>query len=153
MSSVAQLDIRPNQRWRLANGDEVSVDVVEKDQISGAVKKPGYPGGAVAAYVGHRNDFQQATLIAPVWRASIVAPVKGQGVADETLQRLGAIGTVEARSTPRIESATESADATIRGDLAEYVVDLPAVDAENAQEIIEGALRDIKPQNVRVSPI
>lgn len=149
MIADPRLDIRPEQRWRLRSGYEVTVQqVVGEGQIHCAVHPPLLREGArvpsapmpgmVAANTFSVNDFADAELLRPLFRASFGAKVRGQGLEDLVIQALQEIASVERRGTPRIDTGTN----VIHGDHAEYVVELAAPDREAAEAIIAEKLGD-----------
>lgn len=148
MSQQQTPDVRPGQRWRFPNGDEVTVSEVRGDgHVSAGSSLAGFspiegrsPGlsGAVAALETYISKFEDAVLLAPRWRADFLAKVRGQGVADAVLQRLNTVSTVGSRGTPRVDSATN----VLHGDHAGYVVELAAPDKEAAYEALAEVLGD-----------
>jgi hypothetical protein len=155
MDQSPDLDLRPGQRWRFANGSEVSISKVEGDYVSGALNalvsvggSPTGPSGMVAGYEGHRNDFQGAEMLVPRWRAKLEATVEGENVRDVSFQLLQGVATVERRSTPVLKSEQNA----VRGDLAFYEAELVAVDAEVAEQTICEALGE-RLHSITVKPI
>jgi hypothetical protein len=144
-----QLDIRPEQRWRLRNGHEVTVQqVTGEDQIHCAVHPPLIRGGTqelgdsipgmVAANTFSVEDFLHAELLRPLFRASFGAKVRGHGLEEPVMQALHEIASVERRGTPRIDTGTN----VIHGDHAEYVIELAAPDRDAAETTILEKLGD-----------
>jgi len=155
MSSDAQSDIRPGQRWRLRDGNEVTVHEVTGDgkvdcTVHPAEIKEGFgPTGqatqtSAAAAPLDRSVFVGAELLRPLFRASFGANVRGQGVEDRVMQALQEIGSVERRGTPRVDTGT----GIIHGDHAEYVVELAAADEEAAEAAIIGKLGEDLVSNI-----
>lgn len=71
------------------------------------------------------------------WRLSFLGPAKvARGPDDPVFQDLQRVAAVESRGTPRIDSATSA----MKGDLAEYVVDVEADDAASAEKIVRKAI-------------
>jgi hypothetical protein len=72
------------------------------------------------------------------WRLNFLAPVKDAeyGPDDPVLHALGEVASIESRGTPRIDSKTSA----IRRDLAEYVVEVEAEDADTAKKLVEDAV-------------
>lgn len=149
MIADPQLDIRPEQRWRLRSGYEVTVQQVTGDgQIHCAVHPPLIREGAqapsesmpgmVAANTFSVKNFVGGQLLRPLFRASFGAKVRGQGVGDPVVQALQEIASVESRGTPRIDTGTN----VIHGDHAEYVVELAAPDRDAAETTITEKLGD-----------
>jgi hypothetical protein len=146
--ATALPNIEPGQTWRLHTGDEVKVDRVNGDHVSGASRQAarsatGELRGTVgiAAFEGHRRQFKGAVLIAPVYRITFLAPVEGDHPSeDPAFQALSAAPGVqiENRRTPHIASATPQDE--IRADLAEYVAEVAAPNANAARRLVEDAV-------------
>ena len=141
-------DIQPGQTWRLDTGDEVKVDRVNGDHVSGASRQAARSGAGelrgtvgIAAFEGHRRQFKGAVLIAPVYRVTFLAPVQADHPSkDPAFQALSVVPgvQVENRRTPHIASATPQGE--IQANLGEYVAEVAAPNASAARQLVEEAV-------------
>jgi hypothetical protein len=149
MGDAADLpNVKPGQTWRLDSGDEVTVERIEGDHVSGSSRLAARSGGGevrgaigIAAFEGHRRQFQGAVLIAPVYRVTFVAPAKGAHPSeDPVFQALSSAPgvQVEGRRTPYVASRTPKGE--IKADLAEYVAEVDAGNSDAAKAIVEAAV-------------
>jgi hypothetical protein len=156
MNSDTHNDIRPGQRWRLRNGNEVMVHEVTGDgqvdcilhpaEIKEGLGPTGQVVGSAATGPLDRDAFAGAELLRPLFRASFGARVGGRGVDDRVMQALQAIASVESRGTPRVDTGT----GVIHGDHAEYVVELAAPDEEAAKAVIANKLGEDLVSNIDI---
>lgn len=150
MAGQANLpEVKPGQIWRLSSGDEVIVQGVQGEHISGASRMAARSGSgelrgteALAAFEGHLRQFEGAALISPVFRVTFLAPVQGKHPdEDPVFQALTSAPGVQVdnRRTPHIASGTPQGK--IQANLAEYVAEVAAPDAETAKSIVSEAVK------------
>jgi hypothetical protein len=136
--------LAPGQVWRLKDGQVVRIAEVSGDDVNGTSQlgsrtSSGAPVHAGSAnWAGRRADFEGAELAGPLLRVSFLFPAALP--QDPIFDALNRIGSVEHRSSARIETGSGPEGQNLNLSDVEWTVDVVAGDRESAKQRVREAL-------------